>query len=203
MEDLDIHPRQSPSPTHVSSAPYQQVPGKPALHRRRDSDTFRAVDVMQEQKYLEQQHQAVLPRLSPSARTVVPTVQANQVGSAPLRHKRSPTAPEAPTTSATLSQPHGNMREALKTWAGGDKGADRVDDYGDQRGAYAPESSQRAAPQSQQGVPGPDLRKNMFVRIFIVSFHSTSETHFYFRLIESLISDLICLAKVDLRVSSV
>ncbi|KAI5121405.1 hypothetical protein M0805_003177 [Coniferiporia weirii] len=104
--------RQSPSPTHVSSqGHYAPAHMRQGHHQRRDSDTLRSGApipqfsrrddlVSDQQQYYEQSQQR-----SPSARSLSLTATASStaVNSAlASRHRRSPTAPEIPTSSATL-----------------------------------------------------------------------------------------------------
>ena len=152
---------ENPSPTHIASVRAQQSQPR-GTHQRRDSDTLRIASAVQaarreqeQQQYYQDQYveqeQAQAPQRfhqnpSPTARNGGTVTLVNSQPSQPLRHKRSPTAPEAPTTSATLAQPNGNAREALKTWSNGDKVSERREDAP----AYSSKAEQVAAQRAAQ-----------------------------------------------------
>ena len=55
---------------------------------------------------------------------------SNQIGREVAKHRRSPTAPEAPTTSGMMRDPNAPVNGVGKTWAGaGVDRAEREDDY--------------------------------------------------------------------------
>lgn len=111
------HPsRQSPSPTHGSNANTNPT-HRPSIytHKRRDSDTLRSVPPPSASPTAID----LPPRLSPSARSLA------GVNAALAKHRRSPTAPEPPTTSGMLAPPGSGGNGVGKTWAAGDG-----DDYG-------------------------------------------------------------------------
>ena len=97
-------------------------------HRRRDSDTVRtSSDLPNVPSPTIIDH---LPnRLSPKTRT--PLSQQQSLPSVPVataasqgqaHHRRTPTAPEPPTTSGALAPPPGtSVQQAGKTWAAGDE----------------------------------------------------------------------------------
>ena len=116
MDPPDFHehvpqhePRRSPSPTHNAH------PKSTYTHRRKDSDTVRST--VQPSSASPTTVEALPARFSPSARTYLQSVSSS---SAPVRHRRSPTAPEPPTTSGMLG-PHGQASANLRTtWAAGE-----------------------------------------------------------------------------------
>jgi serine/threonine-protein kinase TTK/MPS1 len=61
--------------------------------------------------------EALPTRLSPSARTYF---QSGPSSSAPVRHRRSPTAPEPPTTSGMLGSHGQSLTNLRTTWAAGE-----------------------------------------------------------------------------------
>lgn len=117
---------QTPSPTHVSQAVHLRV----QTHRRRDSDTVRtpATDVLSVPSPTAVEHPPGL--LSPQTRLILSQqhsmaslqVQPTPVPQGQVYHRRSPTAPEPPTTSGTLAPPQGtSAQQSGKTWAAGDE----------------------------------------------------------------------------------
>ncbi len=84
-------------------------------HRRRDSDTVRSVYTCSSPTVVEAAKPSALDqpqkRLSPISRS----------SSAAGMHRRSPTAPEPPTTSTTLAPPGGTMKQFGTTWVPGDE----------------------------------------------------------------------------------
>ncbi|KAJ7600492.1 other/TTK protein kinase [Mycena floridula] len=112
--------RQSPSPTHGNHEPAHGVSRPTHTHRRRDSDTLRNVP----STYLSgsptvNDHYgvpAVPARMSPSAKGLAANIN--------VKHRRSPTAPEAPTTSSTLY--NGAASGPRTTWAAGDRSSGEV-----------------------------------------------------------------------------
>jgi serine/threonine-protein kinase TTK/MPS1 len=139
--------RQSPSPTHQGLQPQRSEYG----HRRRDSDTLRSLapslgstgspTVIDSQRVSPPQTRYSPPsssastsrgRVSPPAatkgRVSPPTSKgrlSSQVGREVALHRRSPTAPEAPTTSGMIRDPNTPSNVVGKTWAG--TGVDRVE----------------------------------------------------------------------------
>lgn len=102
------YPRQSPSPTHLQTHMHPAV-----HHQRRDSDTLRTLGTTMATASSPTIHEALPARRSPSN-------LGYSIGVAPqARHRRSPTAPEPPTTSGAIAPP-GLSGPAAKTWAGGD-----------------------------------------------------------------------------------
>ena len=102
-------PRRSPSPTHNAHSKSAYT------HKRKDSDTVRST--VQPSSASPTTVEALPARFSPSARTYLQSVASS---SAPVRHRRSPTAPEPPTTSGMLG-PHGQAAANLRTtWAAGE-----------------------------------------------------------------------------------
>ena len=101
--------RQTPSPPHL---PSHMHPG--IHHQRRDSDTLKSMA-----------GPAVVTASSPTIMEALPVrrspsnlgLSANAISNA--RHRRSPTAPEPPTTSGMIVPP-GLQGNAMKTWAAGD-----------------------------------------------------------------------------------
>ncbi|GBE84902.1 predicted protein [Sparassis crispa] len=94
--EVERRVRQSPSPTHVSSQ---------SRHQRRDSDTLRSLaNPLPSPTAVEH----LVPRTSPPIRGAYP----------PVRHRRSPTAPEPPTTSEAITP--GPIAVVGRTWAAGD-----------------------------------------------------------------------------------
>lgn len=165
----------NPSPTHVGSNRVHQGQTR-GTHQRRDSDTLRIASAVQAAKrereweegrqleqqyyqdqYLEQDqaraHQQYQQNPSPTGRTGGTATLVNSQAGQPLRHKRSPTAPEAPTTSSDLAQTNGNPREAMKTWANGDKATDRRDDGAEQPIKVVQDVAQRVTLQQPQAQP--------------------------------------------------
>ncbi|KAL0580109.1 Serine/threonine kinase mps1 [Marasmius crinis-equi] len=116
----DYHPqaRQSPSPTHP--APNRAVPARPAYgHKRRDSDTLRSAPQQQSTAGSFSPTAVELPpRLSPSARGV--RTSGSGANGLSAKHRRSPTAPEPPTTSGSLKAGASSGNPG-KTWANGDR----------------------------------------------------------------------------------
>ena len=125
-------PRQSPSPTHTSQARHRsQVQG----HARRDSDTVRTLGLDPVSTGSPTAVEHLPARLSPKGRTPsslqqqhpFPVIQAqpSQPPSQPqgqIYHRRSPTAPEPPTTSGALAPPPGTgIQKNGKTWAAGEE----------------------------------------------------------------------------------
>ncbi|KAH9841518.1 kinase-like domain-containing protein [Rhodofomes roseus] len=104
--------RHSPSPTHVAQANY-----RPYGHQRKDSDTLRSVAAVPSPSSptaVELPGRASPPRHSIPSSTVGLTAVAQN-----YRHRRSPTAPEAPTTSGDIA-PSTNPAPSGRTWAAGD-----------------------------------------------------------------------------------
>ena len=108
------------SPTHVapSSNRVQSAPVPPRnvyTHRRRDSDTLRS-DMLVNPSVPNRDNMEPPPaRSSPPNRNGAGSRQS-------MRHRRSPTAPEHPTSSAALA--HDARRDVIagKTWASGERG---------------------------------------------------------------------------------
>ena len=129
---LAQQPRQSPSPTHMSQA---HLRSQVQTHNRRDSDTVRtlALDSALAGSPTAVEHLPV--RLSPKGRPLsslqqqqpFPVIQlqpsqAQSQAQGQVYHRRSPTAPELPTTSATLAPPPGaGIQKNGKTWAAGEE----------------------------------------------------------------------------------
>ncbi|KAF4577158.1 Dual-specificity kinase, spindle pole body (SPB) duplication and spindle checkpoint function [Pleurotus pulmonarius] len=84
-------------------------------HRRRDSDTVRSAYTCSSPTVVEAAKPSALDqpqkRLSPISRS----------SSAAGMHRRSPTAPEPPTTSTTMAPPGGTMKQFGTTWVPGDE----------------------------------------------------------------------------------
>lgn len=102
-DDQRAQARQSPSPTHVSlNGHHAQV--RQGHHQRRDSDTLRSAA-----QYTKLDGSDQPSRFSPSGRSLSSsTAVGSTAGVMGMRHHRSPTAPEVPTTSTTLVEPHAN-----------------------------------------------------------------------------------------------
>lgn len=169
--------RQTPSPTHVSSRfQQQQTHVRPThTHQRRESDTLRSGPTPQALAAHTQEHdiesQPLPPRLSPSARQYVNAPPlSTSLGS---RHRRSPTAPDAPTTSSTLA-PTSSGRDGIgKTWAGEKDGYERereraVEDFGEHQArpsSVIPTMQPQLQPQQQMQPPpsAPDVKTRNLV----------------------------------------
>lgn len=117
-----------PRPRQHSSSPTPNglhVPIRPpyASHKRRDSDTLRNGPYSQPSgspTVVSDQH-AVPARHSPSIKGMMSSNAAVSSSSySAAKHRRSPTAPDAPTTSASLN-PEGREVPPGKTWAAGDR----------------------------------------------------------------------------------
>ncbi|KAF7422588.1 Dual-specificity kinase, spindle pole body (SPB) duplication and spindle checkpoint function [Pleurotus ostreatus] len=84
-------------------------------HRRRDSDTVRSAYTCSSPTVVEAAKPTALDqpqkRLSPVSRS----------SSAAGMHRRSPTAPEPPTTSSTMAPPNGTVGQFGTTWASAEK----------------------------------------------------------------------------------
>lgn len=118
------HHRKTPSPTHQQS----NAPVRPtyAAHKRRDSDTLRSsypqAPSSNSPTIVDQY--AVPARHSPSAKGLVPSTSLdgnNKLYTAnAAKHRRSPTAPDPPTTSGTLN--NGNTGAPMRThWVAADR----------------------------------------------------------------------------------
>lgn len=124
-------PRQSPSPTHTSQA---HTRSQVQTHKRRDSDTVRTLGLDPAPAGSPTAVEHLPARLSPKGRAVslqqqqpFPVIQhhpsqpQSQVHGQ-VYHRRSPTAPEPPTTSASLAPPPGTgVQKNGKTWAAGEE----------------------------------------------------------------------------------
>lgn len=171
----------SPSPTHIASH------ARPAYsHQRKDSDTLRSAAALTPTSPTAVEFPS---RVSPPNRNYVPSSAPSLVAAAAtnLRHRRSPTAPEAPTSSAEIAPPNGGSQAAGRTWAAGDsreqEREERYDSAAPSRNAPAMPPPQPPAPPpakqqqvshpqaSYQGTPALELRsRNMVVRNFL-EFH--------------------------------
>lgn len=142
------YPRQSPSPTHMSQAAHLRA----QTHQRRDSDTIRtpANDLPNVPSPTAIEH--IPGRLSPKTRSLlsqqqsIPSVQIQPPLASHAQgqayHRRSPTAPEPPTTSGALAPPPGTgVQPNGKTWTAGDE---RVESESEAKGA--PKERMRPAP---------------------------------------------------------
>ncbi|EMD39981.1 hypothetical protein CERSUDRAFT_81303 [Gelatoporia subvermispora B] len=113
-------PRQSPSPTHISSAAHL----RPVYaHQRKDSDTLRNVTAgtPTSPTAVDNIIRGSPPTRSSAYALSTPGLTANgmSVGATSARHRRSPTAPEPPTTSDDIG-PVASGIHIGKTWAAGD-----------------------------------------------------------------------------------
>ncbi|ESK94975.1 checkpoint protein kinase [Moniliophthora roreri MCA 2997] len=111
--------RQSPSPTH--NAPSRLQTSRPVYsHKRRDSDTLRSAAYPQQTVAGSPTvvDGAVPAYMSPSAK-MVRTSSAGAVAVS-AKHRRSPTAPEPPTTSSSLKS-GATSNQVGRTWAPGDR----------------------------------------------------------------------------------
>ncbi|KAI0947460.1 hypothetical protein AcV7_009886 [Taiwanofungus camphoratus] len=189
--------RQSPSPTHVSSSnirpsytharkdsdtlrslalsgPSSQSPGSPTAIEfpPRGSPPSRSSASA---------YASSVPSYTPSSVSsyAPPATSANTNQNTPgltgttavaqnMRHRRSPTAPEAPTTSAGIAPPTGANGAQGKTWAAGDgRESEKEEAGGHARSMPVKQNSQQQAHQQQQAqvaTPAPDVRsRNMVV----------------------------------------
>lgn len=195
---------ENPSPTHVGSNRVHQGQTR-GTHQRRDSDTLRIASAVQAAKrereweegrqleqqyyqdqYLEQDparaHQQYQQNPSPTGRTGGTATLVNSQAGQPLRHKRSPTAPEAPTTSSDLAQTNGNPREAMKTWANGDKATDRRDDGAEQPIKIVQDVAPRGPPvasQQQQQQQNAEGRGSRYFFVGYYVFYKVLCAHFF------------------------
>jgi serine/threonine-protein kinase TTK/MPS1 len=180
--------RHSPSPPHLASASHHRYG-----HKRRDSDTLKSLSSHHIQPSTSPTSspppiEALPARLSPSAHHLqFPSSSSSNAAlssSASARHRRSPTAPDIPTTSGSLHPGNGLGRG--KTWSG-DEMAANGDEYGHNPGSHgsvpirqhsrqqqqnqyasAPAAVPAPAPQpqqQQQAQDGRNGRSNMVVRI--------------------------------------
>ncbi|CCM01879.1 uncharacterized protein FIBRA_03950 [Fibroporia radiculosa] len=165
--------RHSPSPTHVSSS---HIRSSYTGHNRRNSDTLRSLADPQPGSPTVVEYS----RISPPDLSCAPP-SASSLSSIPsLRHRRSPTVPEPPTTSGATAPSNGIVASAGKTWAAGDgREKEQEDPYDSaaqarslpalplpQLPAAAPAKQTQVAPaQPSQGpAPVPDVRsRNMVV----------------------------------------
>ena len=86
----------------------------------------------------------VSPPVATKGRVSPPTAQgrlSSQVGREVAKHRRSPTAPEVPTTSGMIRDPNTPSNGVGKTWAG--TGMDRVEKEDEYEGGGAPSSGER------------------------------------------------------------
>jgi serine/threonine-protein kinase TTK/MPS1 len=154
------HARQSPSPTHLTAASHLRYG-----HKRRDSDTVKSHSAHHIQPSISPTCspppiEALPARLSPSAQQLKFATNSNSnhalSSSASARHRRSPTAPDPPTTSGTLHTGSGLGRE--KSWAGGEMGVN-VDEFGANPSSLngVPTRQQHARHPQQQYPPAPEL----------------------------------------------
>ncbi|KAF8895396.1 hypothetical protein BD779DRAFT_724588 [Infundibulicybe gibba] len=159
-EDLDhatsdAENRQSPSPTHNANRPR-------ATHRRRDSDTLRSVNAPPSGSPTAVD---LPPRFSPSTRAIA---------AANAKHRRSPTAPEVPTTSGMLAPTPAGPNS--KTWASGN----REDGYVSGREkesrengrqppapAHQPQQQQYAAPTPVMAAPPAPAQLNRHIVVWL------------------------------------
>ncbi|TCD65100.1 Protein kinase [Steccherinum ochraceum] len=117
-----LYTRQSPSPTHL------QTHMRPiAHHQRRDSDTLKSIAANMVTASSPTIAEALPLRRSPSNLGYAVTAAPN------ARHRRSPTAPEAPTTSEMIAPPPGLNGHVLgKTWAAGDLQESDLEQHGEE-----------------------------------------------------------------------
>ncbi|KAJ8080635.1 Serine/threonine kinase mps1 [Marasmius tenuissimus] len=114
--------RQTPSPTHPAAT--RAAPARPVYsHKRRDSDTLRSVPHPQSTPGTSTYSPTIVdnglpPGLSPSARGV--RTSSSGPNGLSVKHRRSPTAPEPPTTSGNLKAGTSSSTSG-KTWANGDR----------------------------------------------------------------------------------
>ncbi|KAH8104520.1 kinase-like protein [Cristinia sonorae] len=101
--------RQSPSPPHL---PSHVRPG--IHHQRRDSDTLKSMAPSMVTSTSPTLAEALPARRSPSNLGYSSSAAPN------ARHRRSPTAPEPPTTSGMIAPPGLSANAMGKTWAAGD-----------------------------------------------------------------------------------
>ncbi|KAG6377231.1 kinase-like protein [Boletus reticuloceps] len=124
------YPRHSPSPTHMSHAQFRS---QVQSHRRRDSDTVRTLGLDPASAGSPTAVEHLPARLSPKGRAVSSLQQQQpfpviQMQPSPPQsqgqgyHRRSPTAPEPPTSSLTLLPGTGIQKNG--TWAAGEKPAE-------------------------------------------------------------------------------
>ncbi len=146
----------------VQSAPASSRNGY--THQRRDSDTLRSglpPPNLVIQQSTRENGDPLSARGSPPGRNSIATSQQSS------RHRRSPTAPEHPTSSATLAPNTGRDGLAGKTWAHGEnEGFDRdrerlIEDFGEL--APKPISGLQAQQQQQLTAPVPDPRTRNLV----------------------------------------
>jgi serine/threonine-protein kinase TTK/MPS1 len=125
---LAQQPRQSPSPTHMSQA---HLRSQIQTHSRRDSDTVRTIGLDPPTAGSPTAVEHLPVRISPKGRSLSLLQQQQPLPAAQLLpqsqaqgqayHRRSPTAPEPPTTSGSLAPPPGTgVQKNGKTWAGGE-----------------------------------------------------------------------------------
>jgi serine/threonine-protein kinase TTK/MPS1 len=128
---LAQQPRQSPSPTHMLQA---HLRSQVQTHKRRDSDTVRTLGLDTAPSGSPTAVEPLPVRLSPKGRALssqqrqpfpLIQLQPSQLQSqaqGPVYHRRSPTAPELPTTSGSLAPPPGTgVQKNGKTWAAGEE----------------------------------------------------------------------------------
>ncbi|KAG9315652.1 kinase-like domain-containing protein [Chiua virens] len=124
--------RHSPSPTHMSQAHLRSHVHK---HSRRDSDTVRTLGLDPAPGGSPTAVEHLPTRLSPKGRPLSSTIQQQPFPIIQVQpsqpqsqlqgqvyHRRSPTAPEPPTTSGTLvPSPGTGIQKNGKTWAAGEE----------------------------------------------------------------------------------
>ncbi|CAL1713307.1 unnamed protein product [Somion occarium] len=103
----------TPSPTHVATHSHL----RPVYtHQRKDSDTLRSMGtnlvIASSPTVVEHSRNSPPNRYYPAS-----SISSSNAAAVSLRHRRSPTAPEAPTTSEMIAPPGANGNALYKTWA--------------------------------------------------------------------------------------